>query len=253
MPEYFLPRRHPSVDEPFGDAAILDISDGIRTQEGEGGLEIELPQGQRVTIGALPPGTVLEIISWQGTGAPGREASRLILGAVTVGAGSDGASGSEETDAATTEGVAPDEARALARLSSEREATTEPRERRSWRSFRSWFVAAALIAAVGVGPSVLGLGSWSTVDRGPDWALGSTRGSLVLASDERIAGGDRVLVSSPGSGAHVLGFAVNVPDAGLELRPGDIPLDDEAAARVVHVIVPWLGYPAIWFRALVGP
>ena len=64
MTDYFLPRRR---DESSDDAEILGRSEGIRTNEGDRGLEIDLPEGQRVTIGGLPPATVLEIISWQGT------------------------------------------------------------------------------------------------------------------------------------------------------------------------------------------
>jgi hypothetical protein len=41
---------------------------------------VDLPDGQKILIGNLPAGTVIEIATWQGTGRPDSRTTRLMLG-----------------------------------------------------------------------------------------------------------------------------------------------------------------------------
>lgn len=43
-------------------------------------LMVDLPDGQKIVIGKLPAGTVIEIATWQGTGRPDSRTTRLMLG-----------------------------------------------------------------------------------------------------------------------------------------------------------------------------
>ena len=42
---------------------------------------VELPEGHHVTIGELPPGTVVEVATWNGTGKPDESTRRFLLSA----------------------------------------------------------------------------------------------------------------------------------------------------------------------------
>lgn len=46
----------------------------------EAPLVVDLPDGQKIVIGNLPAGTVIEIATWQGTGRPDSRTTRLMLG-----------------------------------------------------------------------------------------------------------------------------------------------------------------------------
>jgi hypothetical protein len=42
---------------------------------------VELPEGHQLVIGELPPGTVVEVATWQGTGRPDETTNRFLLSA----------------------------------------------------------------------------------------------------------------------------------------------------------------------------
>ena len=42
-------------------------------------MVINLPEGQKVLLGKLPPGTIIEIASWRGTGPPDHQTARILL------------------------------------------------------------------------------------------------------------------------------------------------------------------------------
>ena len=55
-------------------AAILDNSENFAAQ-------ISLPEGHKISIGELDPGTLVEIATWHGTGRPDESATRFLLSA----------------------------------------------------------------------------------------------------------------------------------------------------------------------------
>ena len=48
-------------------------------------LVIDLPDGQKLVVGNLAPGSVIEVATWRGTGRPDSRTSRLMLGMSTPG------------------------------------------------------------------------------------------------------------------------------------------------------------------------
>jgi len=46
-------------------------------------MVIDLPEGQKVLLGKLPPGTIIEIASWRGTGPPDHHTARILLSTST--------------------------------------------------------------------------------------------------------------------------------------------------------------------------
>jgi len=58
--------------------AVLDNSENFAAQ-------ISLPEGHKITIGELDPGTLVEIATWHGTGRPDESANRFLLSAEGIG------------------------------------------------------------------------------------------------------------------------------------------------------------------------
>ena len=46
-------------------------------------LVVDLPEGQKLVVGNLDPGTVIEVATWRGTGRPDSRTNRLMLGVST--------------------------------------------------------------------------------------------------------------------------------------------------------------------------
>lgn len=256
MPEYFLPRNmSPGDMEPSAETSrkrsldaqdgrsieVLGASDDIRTRTSDEGLEIELPEGQRVLVGPMPAGTVLEIISWKGAGSPGSDASRLLLGTATT---ESLVRSAEAPTAHPTSPVAP-------------RADIEPTRDGGGTGYappsgsrRGRLLAAAVIAAVIAIPVALGLGSWAVVDAGPEWSLGPTRGSIAFVLPGDVTVGDRVLARPEGSRQDWLGFVVEGEPGAAIVRSDQVTLPaGETEGRVLFV-VPWVGYPLIWLSEL---
>ena len=40
---------------------------------------VELPEGHQLIIGEMPPGTVVEVATWQGVGRPDESANRFLI------------------------------------------------------------------------------------------------------------------------------------------------------------------------------
>lgn len=49
-------------------------------------LVIDLPDGQKIVVGKLQPGSVIEVATWRGTGRPDSRTNRLMMGMNTPGA-----------------------------------------------------------------------------------------------------------------------------------------------------------------------
>lgn len=52
----------------------------LTSQESQPPLVVDLPDGQKLVVGNLDPGTVVEVATWRGTGRPDSRTNRLMLG-----------------------------------------------------------------------------------------------------------------------------------------------------------------------------
>jgi len=52
----------------------------LATVDTQAPLVIDLPDGQKLVVGNLDPGTVIEVATWRGTGRPDSRTNRLMLG-----------------------------------------------------------------------------------------------------------------------------------------------------------------------------
>lgn len=62
-----------------GSSKKEDLS-SLPIPDSESQLVIDLPDGQKLVVGALPAGTVIEVATWRGTGRPDSRTNRLMLG-----------------------------------------------------------------------------------------------------------------------------------------------------------------------------
>ena len=59
---------------------IVD-QESVPTKPGDPTLIVDLPDGQKLIVGAIEPGTVIEVATWRGTGRPDSRTTRMLLGA----------------------------------------------------------------------------------------------------------------------------------------------------------------------------
>lgn len=65
-------RKSEEVQKPVVTSLPLPASDSV--------LVIDLPDGQKLLVGKMPSGSVIEVATWRGTGRPDSRTSRLMLG-----------------------------------------------------------------------------------------------------------------------------------------------------------------------------
>ena len=63
-------------EEPNQDAAVSSIP----VPPADSALVIDLPEGQKLVLGKMEEGTVIEVATWRGTGRPDSRTNRLMLG-----------------------------------------------------------------------------------------------------------------------------------------------------------------------------
>jgi hypothetical protein len=67
------------MDKPSKNISETNISNIPMAKE-ENSLVIDLPDGQKLIVGDIPLGTVIEVATWRGTGRPDSRTNRLMLG-----------------------------------------------------------------------------------------------------------------------------------------------------------------------------
>jgi hypothetical protein len=70
-------------------------------------LVIDLPDGQKIVIGKMQAGSVIEVATWRGTGRPDSRTNRLMMGMNSGAAAPQEASAVPSTEAAKTAATAP--------------------------------------------------------------------------------------------------------------------------------------------------
>lgn len=87
-------------------------------------LVINLPEGQKVLLGKLPPGTIIEIASWRGTGPPDHHTARILLSTTTGAAGE-----IRSAPVATTEGAQAEPAKKTSKRNRQKQSGPQHRKR----------------------------------------------------------------------------------------------------------------------------
>lgn len=208
---------------------IID-QDVIPTKPGDPTLIVDLPDGQKLIVGQIEPGTVIEVATWRGTGRPDSRTTRMLLGA---GVNEDArrkaisAPKSEKNDSVFTGAPEPrDPANQLVAGKQEIIKGKHGVAKKVTNYQRIGYVAAGLVAALSIPILVVnnGLFEISSPDMGLATKLGSASsvvaittnvddlnsGDVVIATIENndetkeliakvlVAGGDQVLLQANG-------------------------------------------------------
>lgn len=183
---------------------------------------VELPNGQRLEIGDIPSGTIVEIATWRGPGAPDARTERMVI-AVTPPSrtGADG------------------------------------RPAGSRRRPSAW-VAGTAIGAITVAAAFLATPVDVTVPSGGDSVLGGRAEYSLVVSRPTTAlrTGDAVVVAHPRLRRPVLGRVSSISGDMVLVRAGNefIQIDAAEVEGDVAIIVPFVGAPLSWWRrATSGP
>lgn len=159
---------------------------------------VELPEGHQLIIGELPPGTIVEVATWQGTGRPNESTNRFLLSASGSGLQKRGSKSSIEPQGEIAPPVTPEEiepvtAGALSmgsigaagsRVSRSDQVSSSidvsPTQSRSYRAYgRALFTFISVIAITSIVLSLAGFGL-IVPDRGAKTALGPSTSALVI-------------------------------------------------------------------------
>jgi hypothetical protein len=160
---------------------------------------VELPEGHQLVLGELPPGTIVEVATWQGTGRPDETTNRFLLSASGQGLQrrertSGKTASTNEIEAPTTsELLAPVDANSISMGSigaagsrtSHRSFTNEakqpvPQKRNLWKIYgQTLFTIISIIAITSLVLSLFGIGAVVPA-RGAKTALGPSTNALVI-------------------------------------------------------------------------
>lgn len=153
---------------------------------------VELPEGHQLVIGELPPGTVVEVATWQGTGRPNESTNRFLLSA--SGSGLQRRERSKNPLPQLEKGTEPSTRPAVSAgsvatdsflglksfgVDSPREGETSMNPRNFSSALRAIFASVSVVAITSLTLLLLGFGA-VVPTRGIDTALGSSTSALVI-------------------------------------------------------------------------
>ena len=219
-------------------------------------LVIDLPDGQKLVIGELKPGIVIEVATWRGTGRPDSRTNRIMLG-VSAPPGNDENTNEVVTTTTTitstsdTSPPAPSELPAAKRLKINDQVGRLKRlaPKNFSRVKRRLFKAAIFLGVYFIltGP----LGFWvAHPESGLKSAAGSATSSLaIMRTGHNATVGDTVIANSSIAGkSPVLAIVASVSEDGYTLNTDAGLLVVEKAdvhGRLV-LVVPFIGIVLNW-------
>ena len=232
----------------------------LPTQPGDPTLIVDLPDGQKLIVGQLEPGTIIEVATWRGTGRPDSRTNRLLLGA---GFNEDArqkairAPRSEKNDSVFS--GEPEEREPANQLVSPRKELVKGKHgvaRTKTRYSKLGYVAAGIVAVLAIPTLVVNNGLFEV--NSPDFGLGTKLGgaSSVVAITTEISktqSGDVVvaLIESNGETQELLAKVSAVGGERILLQANGIQYEVSADAVTsrVRVVVPFVGSIAKIFGA----
>lgn len=215
-------------------------------------IEITLPEGQKLTIRSLEPGSVVEVASWRGAGKPDDSAIRMLFGATgaeTNIADREGANGvaatetqvaefSEETAHRTGDYIATRHQKKLERIMEERKSS-----RRVFRRVVGTALSVVVFAGAIVALHTTGIAEFHRPDSGITTGLGPASSSIAVVNNSvDIVSSSTVLVKR--GEESILAGVAEVADGSLVVfdETGQFTVArDEVRGRVLFVL-PFLGY-----------
>jgi len=174
---------------------------------------VDLPDGQKVILGSISPGTVIEIAAWRGTERPDSRTTRIVLGVAN--------------NPELEEGIPVSN-------------SVKPERRRS----RAWIWVLVSVAVIGVAVLALLLSPLKFVHptTGASLGFGSADSSVVLVAPISDVSAGQLVVANKGDDV-VVGQVAGVDSGQVLLQTGSTftQVPERAVFGTVTVIVPFIG------------
>jgi hypothetical protein len=219
-------------------------------------IEITLPEGQKLTIRSLEPGSVVEVASWRGAGKPDDSAIRMLFGAAgnepetnpikEVTPNPTRERGRSRPDTPITESVSDETAEQFITRHQKKVERIMIEKRNSRKALRRAVVTiASVLAFVGVitALNVSGIAEFHRPDSGITTGLGPASSSIAVVNNSvDIVSSSTVLITR--GDESVLAGVAEVGDGSLVVfdETGQFTVArDDVQGRVLFVL-PFLGY-----------
>jgi hypothetical protein len=234
--------------------------DTIPTKPGDPTLIVDLPDGQKLIVGAIEPGTVIEIATWRGTGRPDSRTTRMLLGA---GVNNDArkraisAPKSDKNDSVFT--GEPEQREPANQLLAEKKEIVKGKHgvaKKSINYQKIGYVAAGIVSALAIPMLVVnnGLFEITTPDMGLATKLGGAQSVVAITTElSNPQTGDLVIaiVETEGATSEVLARVAAVGGERVLLQANGIQYEvsEKSVNSKVKVVVPFIGSIAKIFGA----
>lgn len=241
------------------DGQVFD-EDVIPTKPGDPTLIVDLPDGQKLIVGAIEPGTVIEIATWRGTGRPDSRTTRMLLGAGVNNDARNKAISAPKSDKNDSVFTGEPEPREPAnQLLAEKKAIVKGKHgvsKKSGRFQKIGYVAAGIVAVLTIPLLIVnnGLFGITTPDMGLATKLGGAQSTVVITTDlSNPQTGDLVIaiVETNGVTSEMLAKVAAVGGERVLLQANGIQYEvpEKSVNSKVKVVVPFIGSIAKIFGA----
>ncbi len=187
---------------------------------------LDLPDGQKLLVGELPEGTIIEVAAWRGTAKPDNRTLRLLLGV------SNKKIQEEEEPVVSSDGQVI-------------ETPKRSRQRSRRRARTAWIVSLSVVVVILAGVVAFSMSPLKIVHptAGVNLGFGAANSSLaVLAPVDHVESG-QTLVASLGSGGYVVGRVGATGDGIvlLQVDKGFTQVSESEIEGSVVAVIPFLG------------
>ena len=189
---------------------------------------VDLPDGQKLLIGELPEGTIIEVAAWRGTHKPDSRTTRLLLG------------------------VKKDEPQQIQEIIPEIPVSDEANEwsrkmsKKSSRKFRAWIGVLIAVTVIAVGAIAFYLSplNISNPTEGIDIGFGPADSAVVITAPVGQIESGQMLVAETSDSEVILGRVAAQSDNEILLQTatGYSQISEADVTGTVVVLVPFIGY-----------
>lgn len=189
---------------------------------------VDLPDGQKLLIGELPEGTIIEVAAWRGTQKPDSRTTRLLLGV-------------KKEDVQQVEEITTD-----IPVSEEALEWSRRMAKKSSRKFRTWMGVLIAVSVIALGAIAFYLSplNISNPTQGIDIGFGPADSAVVITAPVSQIEAGQMLIATTEDDQVILGRVAAQSDEEvlLQTSTGYSQVAESDVTGTVVVLVPFLGY-----------
>lgn len=242
--------RKKSSDDDFEGKIVPE--DSIPTKPGDPTLIVDLPDGQKLIVGQMEPGTVIEVATWRGTGRPDSRTTRMLLGAgVNEEARRKAISAPKSDKNDSVFSVSPEPRESSNQLPSGKKDLTLGKHgvtRKNIQLQKYGYVAAAFIFAIFVPVAIANNGIFqvTTPDLGISTKLGSAESILVFTTNLSEPNNGDVVIASIDDNGQIKELLAKVVAVGgnevlVQANQVQYQLPSKLITSKVRFVIPFVG------------